>query len=185
MFQAISEPMAPTLITGECANARYIDATVTAPNAGDVIAYHHPVSDEAFIFRIIALSGDTVEMRNGALWVNNVAAKVVQQADYELVFEKHPLSQDYPWCANRPQAGEICRTEQYTETLANGKSYNILNTHTGVADNIAPTTVPEGHVYVLGDHRDNAIDSRFPQDGRYPGTGMLPVENIIGVFEGL
>jgi signal peptidase I len=46
-------------------------------------------------------------------------------------------------------------------------------------DNTEPVIVPEGHVFMMGDNRDNSLDSRFPAvPGQ--GVGLVPVENLVG-----
>ena len=48
-------------------------------------------------------------------------------------------------------------------------------------DNTEPLIVPEGHVFLMGDNRDNSEDSRF--DPMLGGLGMLPIENVVGRAE--
>jgi signal peptidase I len=67
------------------------------------------------------------------------------------------------------------------ETLPDGTSYQLLEAGESRFDTMAEVTVPKGHVFVLGDSRNNAADSRLPQD--IGGRGFAPVETLIGVFE--
>ncbi|HEY7960136.1 MAG TPA: signal peptidase I, partial [Sphingomicrobium sp.] len=64
-------------------------------------------------------------------------------------------------------------------TLPGGPSYTVLDQlDHGPADDFSKTTVPSGHIFLLGDNRDDSLDSRFPAyEG---GVGMVPVENLIG-----
>ena len=46
-------------------------------------------------------------------------------------------------------------------------------------DTTEPVIVPEGHVFMMGDNRDNSLDSRFPPVAQQ-GVGLVPVENLVG-----
>ncbi len=46
-----------------------------APDRGDVVVFRHPVNGQDFIKRVVALPGDTVQMRDGILYINGEAAQ--------------------------------------------------------------------------------------------------------------
>jgi signal peptidase I len=126
-----------------------------APERGDVVTFALP-SDPATVFvkRVIALPGERVQYRGGRLLVNG-----------ELV-------------ARRPEA----TPGRFIETLPGGLEHVITErSERGPLDNTPEYLVPAGHLFVLGDNRDNSMDSRVP--GEYGGVGFLPLDNLIGRVE--
>ena len=152
------------------------------PERGDVVVFRHPVEDADLIKRVIGLPGDTVAVRDGRLILNG--RPVLRRA---LPPAQIPISSNSP-CRAIPPASPVvagsggarsCVYHAFLETLPGGPSYTMLDqVEHGAADDFAETRVPPGHVFLMGDNRDDSLDSRFPTfEG---GIGMVPAENLIG-----
>lgn len=153
-YTIVSGSMEPTLKPGDRVA---LSKTDHSPDPGDIIVLRSsPSPGELFIFRVVALAGDEVQMLEGRLHLNGVAAGV------ELVREE-------------PGAVTIQR-----ETLPNGVSYEIKNSYDGPGDHTGVYVVPPDAYFVLGDHRDNASDSRFPVQSL--GLGFVSASDVVGVI---
>ena len=101
-----------------------------APEKGEVLIFRYPKDPSRdFIKRVIAVPGDTIEIKDGNVFVNGE----LQNEDYIL----SKCRGDYP-----------------------------------------KSTIPEGHIFVMGDNRNNSEESRFPDVGFVPfdfikGKAML------------
>ncbi|MFC7703112.1 signal peptidase I [Plastorhodobacter daqingensis] len=150
------------------------------PERGDVVVFRHPVSGADYIKRLVALPGDTVQMRDGVMILNGEPVPQEPAGQFEEVFERQGPLGTHPRCENSPVGeGGICVKSRFRETLPGGRSHNILNIdERGAADNTPLFTVPEGHFFFVGDNRDNSQDSRVAQ--AVGGVGFVPFENLIG-----
>jgi signal peptidase I len=148
------------------------------PERGDVVVFRHPSTGADFIKRLIGLPGDTVQMKDGILWLNGQEVPQTPAGTFEELMAPQGSQGNIPRCANAPVGpGGNCVKERFTETLPGGVSHDILNIGQGAGDNTALFTVPEGHYFFMGDNRDNSQDSRFKRPN---GVGMLPAEYLIG-----
>ncbi len=125
-FRIPSESMVPTLEIGDRLFVNKFIYRFTDPERGDVVVFKSVEGgEEELIKRVVAVPGDTVEVRDGVLYVNG-----------------------------EPQV------DPYVNREFLDRSY------------YGPKTVPEGHVFAMGDNRANSRDSRF--------FGPVPYENIEG-----
>ena len=152
------------------------------PSRGDVVVFRHPIEDEDLIKRVIGLPGDTVEVRQGRLILNGrelprrplppARVPVTENSPCRVVPPAEPTLIDV---SGKP----ACVYRAYLETLPGGPSYTVLDqVDQSPADDFAAVRVPAGHIFLMGDNRDDSLDSRYPTiEG---GVGMLPVEHLIG-----
>ncbi len=150
-YSRYSLPLSPNIFSG-----RIWD---TPPERGDVAVFKFPPNPSLdYIKRVIGLPGDRIQMRDGVLYINDVA--VPREKVGEI---------------NNPDITEVDRpVDVYRETLPNGVSYDTLDlTPNSVGDNTREFVVPAGHYFMMGDNRDNSADSRF-------SVGYVPEENLVG-----
>ncbi len=150
------------------------------PVRGDVVVFRHPASGEDYIKRLIGLPGDTVQVKNGIVFINGTEAPQEPAGVFSEVKQPQGPQQREPRCANDPVGlGGECTKGRAIETLPNGVKHDVLNiSDTWVADNTPLFTVPAGHYFFMGDNRDDSTDSRFPIAAG--GVDMLPAEYLIG-----
>ncbi|MEO9650532.1 MAG: signal peptidase I [Roseobacter sp.] len=149
------------------------------PERGDVIVFRHPISGRDYIKRLIGLPNDTIQMKNGIVHINGVAAPQEPAGTFtELMAPQGPESRR-PRCMNGPVGdGGECLKGRAIETLPNGVQHTVLDIGPQNSDRTGVYTVPAGHYFFMGDNRDNSADSRLPQ--QVQGVGFVPYENLIG-----
>ena len=132
------------------------------PVAGDIVTFESPRDGIRLVKRLVAVPGDLVEMHDKILAVNGKAATYTHQA-----WVRENMSDDVQLTAHRLReeaGGRSPRTVQW------------LRPQGGFAgDSFGPVTVPADHFLMLGDSRDNSIDSRV--------FGLVPRALLIGRAE--
>jgi signal peptidase I len=133
-------------------------AVMSEPQRGDIVVFKFPPDNSTdYIKRLIGLPGDRIQMKDGVLYINDMAVPKVKVEDYV-----------------DTSTGEPRNVPRYRETLPNGVSYDVLDRDAeGNLDNTQVFVVPEGHYFMMGDNRDNSADSRVD-------VGYVPFENFVG-----
>ena len=155
-YSRYSIPFAPNLFNGRIFGR--------LPDRGDVAVFKWPRDNQTdYIKRIVGLPGDRVQMKSGQLYINGTLVPRQAIGDY-----------------TDDEQGARTVARLYLETLPGGLQHDIIKMYEEGGLNSTPEfKVPDGHLFAMGDNRDNSSDSRAP-DG---GVGFVPVENLVGRAE--
>jgi len=128
------------------------------PERGDVIVFRFPEDERInYIKRVVGLPGDSVTYRDKQVYINGEPAKQDGAGSWEGVGLNR----------NPPGSRPVKRLEYLTD-----EAHPIViypRRPTGLVDSV---TVPEGHYFVMGDNRDQSLDSR--------SWGFVPEDNLVG-----
>jgi signal peptidase I len=151
-YSHFSLPFSPPLFSGRIPN--------WSPKRGDVVVFRLPRDTSVdYVKRVIGLPGDTIQVTQGQLYINGQEVPRTDDGDY-----------------TDTSGGGPVVMRRYTETLPGGKVHSILKaTDQGFFNNTQVYTVPPGDMFMMGDSRDNSLDSRVLDD-----VGYVPIENALG-----
>jgi len=161
-FYVPTNSMNPTILAGDRIMVRKLLAADQDPERGSVVVFNNPTDSvaSAFVMRVVAVSGDKIELIGDRVLING------EELGRELVAEEDLAA-----------LGDQVRGEVEYEDNS-GHRYWVAY---GDAPEDAPAkedlelVVPKGQVFVMGDNRDRSLDSRH--------FGAIPVGEIIGYIQ--
>jgi len=133
----------PTLKVGDKVIGDLKAFNDTKPNYGDIVVFQKKDSLNPWVYRIVALPNDKLEIQNNFLIINGKKCKTS--------FIKETKSEEFD-------------VNEYEEELPNGYKHKIYTFKKPFEDNknaVNEITLPADSYYLVGDNRDNAMDSRY------------------------
>lgn len=151
-----SLPFDPPLFTG-----RHLGPP---PSRGDVVVFRLPRDpSQNWVKRVIGLPGDRVQVQASQVFING---RPLSQSSGDAA-----LDHDNP---SRP----VMQVRE--QGLGTGEHLIYAGAAGHEGDDTGIYVVPAGSYFVMGDNRDDSLDSRWPRE---VGVGFLPAENIVGKAE--
>lgn len=161
-FHSSGPSMEPALFDGEAFDVLLFSDD--APTHGDIVVVRSPVDEVRIAKRVVAVGGETV----------SISPECVVEVD-GTALRHEPVE-----CPRGPYVGSPFGDPEpprcFREHAVSGATYIVLDTGNSCRS-MGAIEVPEGHVFVLGDHRDRSNDSSNPH------IGAIPLDRVVGVVE--
>jgi len=151
LFEAFYVPansMAPSIMAGDRLLANRTAYHLNDPDYGDVVLFKNPEKRTMnYIKRVVALAGDTIEVKDGQLLINGTILERELVGAQTLRMDNERVEGKVYWENNGDAKYQIFISE------------NEIENHTQLQD-FGPVTLPQHHCFVMGDNRNHCVDSR-------------------------
>ncbi|MDG2533158.1 signal peptidase I [Sphingomonas sp. HITSZ_GF] len=165
----------------------------TLPARGDIVTVARREDGSDLIKRVIGLPGDTIAVSHGAVILNGKPVPRVADGTADIPVDANvPCDEGMlaPFRKVKQDGTLVCALPLFRETLPNGASYDVIDLgdtylpggYISPRDEYGPIKVPAGHVFLMGDNRDQSADSRFTLAEKGLG-GPVPIESLGGRAE--
>jgi signal peptidase I len=161
-FVVPADSMSPTILNGDRILARKLLPPHYFPDRGDLIVFRNPQSTggTTFVKRVVAVAGDHVQIDGTRLLINGKELERDRVPEESVRILGEDVTGEVSYEVNSGQRYLVAYEEASDETGAK-RQFEI--------------TVPERHIFVLGDNRDRSNDSR--------SFGAIPIGDVIGYVD--
>ena len=181
-FKIPSGSMIPTLLVGDLilvnkfaygirlpvVNAKIVD--VGSPERGDVMVFRYPRDPSMdYIKRVVGLPGDRVAYQNRRLTINGTEVPLSPSGEY---YDSERLTYSPRYSETLGTIPHNILTELEKPSFISGVDAFPFRDRCEYGSSGVTCTVPQGHYFVMGDNRENSLDSRY--------WGFVPEQNIVG-----
>jgi len=181
-FKIPSGSMIPTLLVGDLIlvnkysygvrlpviHTKVLD--VGSPDRGDTMVFRYPLDNSIdYIKRVVGIPGDKVSIRNNRLSINDVEVPLVPAGEY---FDSEQARYLPQYSARLGDVSHKLLTDLNNPSLIRPLQGVPHSDKCSYVPNGMTCVVPPNHYFVMGDNRENSLDSRY--------WGFVPEENLVG-----